>query len=145
MAAPAKRKRKAGIIARSGLVLDWGGYLFIQGDRKFGEGTRTTLMSLDIRGEFSTPVKRVTPFRLRVTPDANPSFGNAEIPCVGAWTSAKGTLDGCVYVSDREFDLVRTMAAAGTLASVYASFQEPYYGSSLIASVSFSSDPPDAE
>lgn len=145
MAAPAKSKRKRELLARSGVVEDWGGYIFIHGDRRAGEGCRTTLMSMDIRGEFTTPVKGVTAFRLRVTPEISPSAGNAEIPAVGVWTSAKPALDGSVYLSDREFDLIRTMAAAGKLASIYVGFQEPYYGSSLIASVSFSSDPPEAE
>jgi len=145
MATPTKSKRKRELLARSGAVVDWGGHIFIHGDRRAGEGCRTTLMSIDIRGQFTTPVKGVAAFRLRVTPEVNPSSGNAEIPAVGVWTSAKPALDGGVYLSDREFDLVRTMAAAGKLASIYVSFQEPHYGSSLIASVSFSSDPPEAE
>lgn len=145
MAVSTKRKSKPELLARSGTVADWGGHVSIHGDRRAGEGCRTTLMSLDIRGEFTTPVKGVAAFRLRVTPEISPSSGNAEIPAVGVWTSAKPALEGSVYLSDREFDLVRTMAAAGKLASIYVSFQQPHYGSSLIASVSFSSDPPEAE
>lgn len=145
MAVSTKRKRKQELIARSGSVLDWGGYMFIHGDRRAGEGCRTTLMSLDVRGEFTAPVKGVSEFRLRLTPETSPGSGNAVIPCVGAWTSVKPALDGTVVLSDREFDLVRTMAAAGKLASIYVSFQEPHYGCSLIASVSFSSDPPEAQ
>lgn len=140
-----RRKRKTELLSRSGLVVDWGAYVFILADRLGGEGLRRTLMSLDIRGQFETPVRGVTAFSLRLIPETNPSTGNAEIPCVGAWTSAKPALDGSVYLSDREFDLVRTMASSGKLVSVHASFQTPHYGRSLIASVSFSSDQPDAE
>lgn len=102
-------------------------------------------MSLDIRGEFTTPVRDISTFTLRINPEAEPSLGNAEIPCVGVWTSVKPAFNGSVDLSDREFDLVRTMASSGKLVSVHLNFQQPHYGKSLIASVSFSSDSPDED
>ena len=52
-------------------------------------------------------------------------------------------INAVVNLSQSEFSLVLGMAAAGRMVSVHVSFQEPRYGSALIASCSFSSDPPE--
>lgn len=137
------RLPKRAMVSRAGSVTDWGGYVFVYGDRRNGESVRQSLLSLDIRGQFTSPVRGVSAFALRVTPESEPGLGNAEIPCVGVWTAAKPAFDGGVYLSDREFGLLLAMATAGKLLSVHLNFQEPHYGKALIASVSFSSDPPD--
>ena len=146
VASSTKTKHKSSkrlFLSRAGSVNSWGGYVFVYGDRRDGENSRHRLLSLDVRGEFTTPVRDISAYALRVTPEAEPSLGNVEVPCVGVWTATKPAFDGGVYLSDREFDLVLAMATSGKLASVHLNFQEPHYGKSLIASVSFSSDPPD--
>ncbi|WP_129449270.1 hypothetical protein [Methylibium sp. Pch-M] len=139
----ARKPSKRAMVSRAGSVTNWGGYVFVYGDRRNNQSVRQSLLSLDIRGEFTSPVRGVSAFALRVTPESEPGLGNVEIPCVGVWIAAKPEFDGGVHLSDREFDLLLAMATAGKLLSVYLHFQEPHYGKALIASVSFSSDPPD--
>jgi hypothetical protein len=139
-----KRRHKSSkrlMLSRAGSVINWGGYVFVYGVRRDAEIFRHSLLSLDIRGEFTTPVRDISAFALRVTPEAEPSLGNVEIPCVGVWTAAKSALEGLPF-RPGVFDLVLAMATSGKLASVHFNFQEPHYGKSLIASVSFSSAPP---
>ncbi len=144
MANSIRGKRKSSqraMLSRAGSVTSWGGYLFVYGDRRAGESSRRNLLSLDIKGEFLMPVRGIAAFVIRINPEAEPSLGNVEIPCVGVWSSSKPAFDGGVYLSEREFDLILAMASSGKLASVHLQFQEPHYGKSLIASVSFSSEP----
>lgn len=140
---PVRKRPKRDLLSRIGVVSDWGGHLFVYADRRRGEQeARQTLLSLELRGVFKEAVKGVTDFELGVVPsDKELGVGNAEIACVGVFSSAKPSLRGSVYLSSREFDLIVALAAAGKLAEISVNFQEPRYGSALIASVSFSSEP----
>lgn len=140
---PRRTPAKRALLSITGSPTDWGGELFVYGDRRDGSDLRHTILSLDIRGEFTTPVRGTTAFVLRVRSEDKPSLGNVEIPCVGVWIAVKPAFDGSVNLSHREFDLVLAMAASGKLASVHLNFQEPRYGKSLIATVSFSSYRPE--
>ena len=51
------------MVSRAGSVTDWGGYVFVCGDRRDGESLRHSLLSLDIRGEFTSPVRGVSDLR----------------------------------------------------------------------------------
>jgi hypothetical protein len=57
----------------------------------------------------------------------------------------RGSLDAVVKLADREFQIVVAMVTTGRLASVHFYFQEPRYGSVLIASCSFDARKPDEE
>ena len=141
------QKRKAAkrtLLSCSGRVETWNGYVYVSADRREGVCNRDSLISLNITGEFIAAVRGVTGFILRIYPKPDPQPGDAAIASIGIWISTKPTFDGAVYLSYREFDLLLAMAQSGRLVSVHLSFQEPYYGRSLIASVSFSGERPEA-
>lgn len=121
----------------------WDAYVYVRADRRDGACDRDSLLSLNIKGNFTAAIRNVAAFILRIYPEADPQPGNAAIPFIGIWTSTKPMFDGAVYLSYREFDLLLAMAQSGKLISVHLSFQEPYYGKSLIASVSFSGESPE--
>lgn len=140
------QKRKAAkrtLVSCGGLVNAWDGYLYVRADRREGVCNRDGLMVLNIKGDFTAAIRSVAAFILRIYPEQDPQAGTGAIPFIGLWTSTKPMFDGAVYLSYREFDLLLAMAQAGKLVSVHLSFQEPYYGKSLIASVSFSGEPPE--
>lgn len=56
----------------------------------------------------------------------------------------KGSLDAVVELADREFQLLCGIATAGRLTAVDLCFQEPRYGTALVASCSFSTREPEA-
>lgn len=101
------------------------------------------MLCLEIRGDLREPVKSISSFRLTAFAQAEPAVGAAEIPSVGSIISTRGSLDAVVELSDREFQLLTVMATAGRLTAVDLSFQEPRYGTGLIASCSFSTREPD--
>ena len=141
--APASKNHRREMLSRSGVVTDWGGSLFVHADRlQTGEEKRRTLAALDLRGTLNKAVKGASAFELSVVPcDEEPSLGNVEIPCVGVFTATKPALRGSVYLSRLEFDLVVALATGGRLRGISVDFQEPHYGTALIANVSFGSEP----
>lgn len=101
------------------------------------------MLCLEIRGDLSEPVKNISSFRLTVFAQSEPAVGAAEIPSVGSVISMRGSLDAVVELADREFQLLTAIATAGRLTAVDLSFQEPRYGTGLIASCSFCTREPD--
>jgi hypothetical protein len=103
------------------------------------------MLLLELRGVLSEPVKKVSSFTVTVFAEAEPAVGAAEIPSVGSVLSMRGSLDAVVQLADREFQFVVAMVTTGRLASVHFCFQEPRYGSALIASCSFDTRKPDED
>lgn len=140
-AAKSRKTPKREIISRTGVVSDWGGYLYVRAERSKAGEHRRTMSSLELRGKLKEAVKGVVDFDLRLDPsEEDLGVGNAEIACVGVFSSAKPALSGSVYLTGREFDLVVALALGGRLREISLDFQEPRYGSALIASVGFGSD-----
>lgn len=142
---PKARRSRRAVISRSGLVDGWEGSVFVHAEVKHGSRERSSMRVLEVRGDLEAPVKTVRAFKLTVFPESAPTVGAAEIPSVGSVISMRGCLDAVVTLSDSEFQLVTAMLAAGRLARVHLSFQEPKYGSGLIVSCSFSSRTSDEE
>jgi hypothetical protein len=149
-ASPAPRKAKVrakqrALISRSGLIREWNASIFVIADTRHGIRERKSMRSLEFFGALTEPVKAVSEFKLHVFAETEPVVGAAQIPSVGSVISMRQTFDAVVPLAEGEFQLLATMAAAGKVASVHMRFQEPKYGSALIASCSFSSQPPDDE
>ena len=132
-----RRSPKRPLLMRTGAVVDWGGNVFVNAERAKGEDLRRTLVSLDVSGTFTEPVKGVDAFVLTVHPSDQVDTSAAEIAGVGAFISMKRELHGVVSIMANEFDFVLALAAAGKLRLVDVTFQEPRYRSALIAGVSF--------
>lgn len=124
-------------------VSSWDASLFVYVEKLSGKTTRQTLQSLQLKGKLLAPIKNNTGFQLTAFQDKTPSVGNAEIPCVGSIIATKPLIDAVVTLSEQEFQVLLSLATSGRLASVHLSFQEPRYGTALIASISFSSQPPE--
>ena len=142
---PKPRSKRRELMSRAGQVHGWDASVFVRAESQHGARERKPMLVLELRGELSGPVKKVSSFKLTVFAEAEPAVGAAEIPSVGSIISMRGSLDAVVQLADREFQLVVAMATAGRLASVHLSFQEPRYGSALIASCSFDTRKPDEE
>ena len=140
-----RKVKKREISHHNGTVSSWDASLFVYIDKRGGETTRQTLLSLQLKGEFLAPVKNITGFQLTAFPYKTPSVGNAEMPSVGSIIATKPLIDAVVTLSEQEFQVLFALATSGRLASLHLSFQEPRYGSALIASCSFSSQPPEEE
>lgn len=138
---PASKSRKTpkrAIISRVGVVSDWGGYLYVRAERSKAGEQRQTMSSFELRGTLKEAVKGIVEFELRIDASEDKlGVGRAEIACVGVFSSLKPALAGSVYLTGREFDLVVALAVGGRLREVSLEFQEPRYGSALIASVGF--------
>lgn len=128
---------------RTGLVRAWDASVFVHAEARHGVRERKPMLCLEIRGDLSEPVKKINSFRLTVFAHYQPAAGAAEIPSIGSIISMKGSLEAVVELADREFQLLTEIATAGRLIAVDLSFQEPRYGTGLIASCSFSTREPD--
>lgn len=143
--APKRRTTKRPILHCGARVDDWDAYVYVSANRKHGIDVRENLLVLNISGEFTKAMNKVSAFILRIYPKAEPKAGAGAVPSVGIWTAAKPRFDGAIYLSFREFDLLLAMAQTGKLVSVHFSFQKTRYGVGAIASVSFSGEPPQSD
>jgi len=132
-------------MSRSGLVHGWDASVYVSAEKEHGSRVRQPMLVLTLQGELDAPVKKVGSFKLTVFSDAEPVVGASEIPSIGSVISMSGSMDAVVKLADREFHLVAAMATTGRLRSVHLSFQEPRYGSALIASCSFDTREPEEE
>lgn len=142
---PKARAKPRELLSRSGLIREWNASVFVIADFHHGSRERKSTLCMEFRGALTKPVKSVSEFMLTVFAETEPTVGKAEIPSVGSIISMTQTLDAVVPLAQGEFQLLSTMAGAGKATSVHISFQEPRYGSALIASCTFSSQPPDDE
>ncbi|WP_244222767.1 hypothetical protein [Cupriavidus lacunae] len=140
------RPSRATLLTRDGVITGWRASLHVLAERQRG-GPRERKGStwLVLEGELTEPVAGVSGFSIHVFPVSEPCVGQAEIPSVGSFIRTKPVMDGVVELSEREFDFVVTLVAAGRIASCSVAFQPPRYRRALIARVSFSSDPPTPE
>ena len=135
---------KQPILSCYGVVLGWEPYMFVRGDRRHGICSRESLRCLNISGTFTSPIRTISRFMLRIYPDADPQANNDAVSSIGVWIGMRPLFDGVVKLSLQEFDFVLAMAQASKLVSIHLCFQKPFYNRSAITSVSFSSEPPDA-
>lgn len=142
---PTARSKRRELMSRAGVVHGWDASVFVRAESQHGAPERKPMLVLELRGELSEPVKKVGSFKVRVFAEAQPAVGASEIPSVGSVLSMEGSLDAVVQLADREFQLVAAMATAGRLTLVHLCFQEPRYGSALIASCSFDTREPDEQ
>jgi len=142
---PKARTKLRELVSRSGLIREWNASVFVIADVHHGSRERKSTLCMEFRGALTKPVKSVSEFMLIVFAETEPTVGKADIPSVGSIISIRQTLDAVVPLAKGEFQLLATMAAAGKATSVHMSFQEPKYGSALIASCTFSSQLPDDE
>lgn len=140
-----RKVKKREFALHYGTVSSWDASLFVLAEKRGGQTTRQTLLSLELKGELSAPVKNITGFQLTVFPDKTSSLGNAETPSVGSIIATKPLINAVVSLSEQEFQVLLALASSGRLACVHLSFQDPRYGSASIASCSFSSRPPEEE
>lgn len=97
------------------------------------------MLTIDIEGEFTEPVRGISQFSIMAYIDANPTVGMVDVPAIGAFTAIKPVLQGGIDFSPSEFQSLLTMASAGMLRSCYLVFTKPRYRSALIVSASFNS------
>ncbi|MBU0589177.1 MAG: hypothetical protein KJ852_16530 [Gammaproteobacteria bacterium] len=142
---PKARAKPRELVSRSGLIREWNVSVFVIADVHHGNRKRKSTRCLEFCGALTKPVKSVSEFMLTVFAETEPPVGKAGIPSIGSIISMRQTLDAVLPLAEGEFQLLAMMAAAGKANSVHMSFQEPRYGSALIASCSFSSQPPDDE
>jgi hypothetical protein len=133
------------LIARSGTVTGWEAGLYLHADGRREGRERKAMLALDVYGNLQEPVRNVSAFKITLFSEPDPTPGKAEIPSVGSIIAVKPTLDLVVTLADRELSLLTAMAAAGRLKHVDMCFQEPKYGTALVASCSFHTKVPDDE
>lgn len=142
---PKTRAKPRGVVSRWVLIREWEASIFVLAEARHGVRKRESMWCLRFLGNLTKPVKGISEFRLTVFAEADLPIGKAEVPSIGSIISMKQTLDAVVPLSHAEFQLLASMATAGKVASVHMSFQEPRYGSALIASCTISTQPPDDE
>lgn len=133
------------ILRRQGVIEDWGLslYAMAQGGKAIEERRREEQIYMKVYGTLTEAVNGVLAFDFQIAGSTSPTAGRAEIPSVGSITGVKPKLQAGVELSLRQFDALLSIARAGRLKSCHFSFQTPRYGNSLIASVSFSTSPPE--
>ncbi|ATA53597.1 hypothetical protein CKY39_10490 [Variovorax boronicumulans] len=140
-----KHSPKREILRRQGVIEDWGLSLYAmsQGGKAIEERRREEQIYMTVGGTLTEAVNGVLAFDFQIIGSTSPAAGRAEIPSVGSITGMKPKLQAGMELSLRQFDVLLSIARAGRLKSCRFSFLAPRYGSSLIASVSFSTSPPE--
>lgn len=133
------------LIAREGSVLAWELHIYARADGSKQHRERKSSLYLVLQGEFSEPVKGISLYSLQLMSTAEPDVGNREMPCVGSILRVKPRIDAGGTLTKEEFEALLTLATTGNLRHMGMIFEEPRYGSALIASMSFFSQPPTEE
>jgi hypothetical protein len=68
------------LMSRTGVVHGWDASVLVRAENQHGARERKPMLVLELRGELSEPVKKVSSFRLTVFAEAEPAVGAAEIP-----------------------------------------------------------------
>lgn len=131
------------LISRSGAVTGWEAGLYLHAEGRREDRERKAMLALDVYGNLKEPVRNVNAFKITLFSASDPTPGKAEIPSVGSIIAVKPTLDLVVTLADRELSLLTAMAAAGRLKHVDICFQEPKYGTALVASCEFQTKAPE--
>ena len=131
------------MISRSGAVTGWEAGLYLHAEGRREDRERKAMLALDVYGNLKEPVRNVNAFKITLFSASDPTPGKAEIPSVGSIIAVKPTLDLVVTLADRELSLLTAMAAAGRLKHVDICFQEPKYGTALVASCEFQTKAPE--
>lgn len=142
---PKPRTKRRELVSRSGWIREWNASVFIRAEARHGIWARNSMRHLSFCGTLTEPIKGVSEFLLTAFADAGPAVGKTGISSVGSIISMGRCVDAVIQLSEVEFQLLSSMAAAGKATSVYMCFQEPKYGSALIKSCSVSSRPPEDE
>lgn len=128
------------MLQRSGDIKQLRASLSIRADRPRSlPPERTTMITIDIEGEFTEPVAGTSQFSIMAYVNANPVVGKKEVPSIGAFIAVKPVLQGVIDLSQNEFQSLLSMASTGMLRSCYFAFTKPRYRSALIVTADFNS------
>lgn len=139
------REVKRAMVQREGIVSKWTLDIYARAEGTKNARSRTSAQYLILEGEFSEPLKGVTKFSVQLSPADEPGLGAREIPTVGALLRVKPEIQAAGTLTPEEFRSVLLLASACKLRTFGMVFQEPRYGSALIASFSFSTRDPTAD
>jgi len=140
MSRPLRKKRSDELLQRSGDIKQLRASLSIRADRPRSlPPERTTMITIDIEGEFTEPVAGTSQFSIMAYVNANPVVGKKEVPSIGAFIAVKPVLQGVIDLSQNEFQSLLSMASTGMLRSCYFAFTKPRYRSALIVTADFNS------
>lgn len=95
---------------------------------------------LKLHGEADEPLGETRQFLIQVNVDDREEPGPSRPPAIGATLRVKPEFDALISLDSASFDRVWSMAAAGLLRYCWIAFTQPYRGSSLVVSASFSSE-----
>lgn len=136
---------KRSMLQREGSVSSWTLDIYARAEGKTNARSRGSAQYLILEGEFIEPLKGVARFSVQLSPADEPDLGAREIPTVGSVLRVKPEVQAAGTLTSDEFRSVLLLASAGKLRTFGMVFQEPRYGSALIASFSFSTDDPAAD
>ncbi|MBP9826441.1 MAG: hypothetical protein KBF21_19590 [Thermoanaerobaculia bacterium] len=95
---------------------------------------------LKLHGEAEESLAETRQFLIRVNVDDSEEPGPSRPPAIGAVLRVKPEFDALISLDSASFDRVWSMATAGLVRYCWIAFTQPYRGSSLVVSVSFSSE-----
>jgi hypothetical protein len=137
--------KKHELLSREAVVLDWTLDVYARAEGTKHSRSRESSRYLIIEGELTEPLNGVTKFLLQVDAAATPDLGARDMPCVGSVIQVKPKIQAAGTLTPEEFQSLLMLAGSGKLRSSTMVFQKPHYGHALIASMSFSSRPPESE
>lgn len=140
-----KRPTARKLISRDGTVTAWRLDAYVHATGTKLTAVRESDRYLIVEGTLTEAVKGVAAYSIQFTSEPQPSLGNRDMPCVGSILRVKPRIDAAATLTPEEFKTMLTLATTDNLKSLTLYFQEPRYGSGLIASVSFFSHPPELE
>lgn len=105
------------------------------GESRFEDGSW-----LELRGDAEEPLSDVRRFTILLTLDDREEPGTSNPPSIGAILRLKPEVDAAVSLGRASFDRVWSLATTNLLRYCWLAFMQPYRGSSLIVSASFSSE-----
>jgi hypothetical protein len=139
------KSKKRDILLREGQVLDWELHVYARAEGTKQSRHRDSSQYLILEGEFTEPVNGVAKFSLQLHADAEPGVGARDMPCVGSVLRVKPEIQAGATLTPEEFQSILLLASTGNLKYLAMYFQQPRYGSALIANLSFSSRMPQPE
>jgi len=99
-----------------------------------------TMCWIELSGRLDEAVRDVVDIDVSLHAVDEMTVGTARPAAVGAIVGFRPQLKLVVSFDHRSFDRLWTMAVAGYLRYTYQTFTKPHYGTSLVTSVSFSTE-----
>jgi len=136
----AKKKRGEELLLRTATLSSACASVSIGASERNGEPPRIGGHHwLSFRGTLDEPVKNVTDVQFTIHGEEHPEPGPAKPASVGAVAQMRPHMTVSVTVPAVEFD--RLWTAAALIKHAYFRFTKPHYGTALVTSVMFSSEP----